>query len=101
MTPSVIFDQFALDTNTDYFILNQHQIARLLIAYEKICPQDGKPFDSNGRCPNGHCLDVGISLNITVSEKTRYTITDQRDVSHGEQNVIQLSLFLTVTIQRT
>ncbi len=77
------FIQAALDENCDYLILNAHQCSRLLIAYEKICPQDGTPFDDTGACGDGHRLDDGISLNMTVREKVRYTITKLDDVSHG------------------
>ncbi|MBC8217238.1 MAG: hypothetical protein H8E73_02125 [Planctomycetes bacterium] len=76
------FVQTALDANCDYLIMNAHQCARLLIAYEKICPQDGTPFDDKGVCRNEHRLDDGIALDMTVREKARYTIARQEDVSH-------------------
>lgn len=77
------FVQTALDANCDYLIINAHECARLLIAYEKICPQDGTPFDNKGLCRNGHRLDDGIALEMTVREKVRFTIASQEDVSHG------------------
>jgi len=77
------FVQTALDAKCDYLIMNAHQCARLLIAYEKICPQDGTPFDDKGICRNGHRLDDGIALDMTVREKVRFTIARQEDVSHA------------------
>ena len=77
------FVQAATDANCEYLIVNAHQCARLLIAYEKICPRDGSSFDDTGTCQEGHCLDDGISLNMTVREKVRYTIANQKDISHG------------------
>jgi len=77
------FVQVALDANCDYLIIDAHRCAKLLIAYEKICPQDGTPFDDEGVCRDGHRLDDGIALEMTVREKVRFTIDSQEDVSHG------------------
>jgi len=77
------FVQSAHDAGCDYLIINAHQCARLLIAYDKICPQDGTPFDEKGVCLAGHNLDDGIPLNMTVREKVRYRIHRQEDISHA------------------
>lgn len=77
------FIQTALDIGCDYLILDAQDIARLLIAYEKICSQDGMTYDHSGKCRNGHTLDNGITLEIESREKYRFTITQQKDVSHG------------------
>ena len=77
------FIQTAKDIGCDYLILNAHDVARLLIAYEKICAKDGMIYDQSGTCQNGHALDNGVTLEIELKEKYRFTITQQRDVSHG------------------
>ena len=77
------FVQTAEDAGTDYMILDAQGLARLFIAYDKICPQDGLPFGDEGACPNGHVLDEGITLQMKVREEPQVTILSQRDVSHG------------------
>lgn len=73
----------ALDAGVNYLILDRLDTARLLLAYEKICPEDGTPFSEEGRCLNGHQLDRGIRLEVKVREKYRYEVLSLRDVSHG------------------
>ena len=77
------FVRSAIDANCDYLIMNAHECARLLLAYEKICAVDGTPFSEQGICRNGHGLDEGIALDMTAREKVRYTVASQKDVSHG------------------
>ena len=77
------FVQTAGDAKCDYMILDAHELARLFIAYDKICPQDGLPFTDLGTCPDGHVLDEGIALEMKVREEPQVTILSQRDVSHG------------------
>jgi len=77
------FVQSAIDATCDYLIIDVHDWARLLIAYEKICPRDGTPYDETGTCKNGHVRDEGLTLEMEVREKVRYTILNQRDVSHA------------------
>lgn len=77
------FTQAAIDADCNYIIVDAHDLARLLIGYEIICPNDGTPFDDEGNCRNGHTLDKGIKLEIDVREKARYTIFNQEDVSSG------------------
>ncbi len=76
------FVQSAIDKGCDYLIIDAQDWARLLIAYEKICPKDGTTYDNTGTCKNGHVLDKGLSLEMEVREKIRYTIVRQKDVSH-------------------
>jgi hypothetical protein len=77
------FVQTAVDAKTDYLIADAHELARLLIAHDKICPKDGLPFDNEGTCTNGHVLDEGLSLEMKVREEPQVTILSQRDVSHS------------------
>lgn len=73
----------AFDANVNYLILDRLDTARLLLAYEKICPEDGTPFSEEGRCINGHQLDRGIRLEVQVRENYKYEILSLRDVSHA------------------
>lgn len=77
------FIQTATDIRCDYLILGAQDVARLLIAYGEICSKDGTVYDNSGTCQNGHSLDNGITLEIESKEKYRFTITQQKDVSHG------------------
>ena len=77
------FVQTAIDAGCDYLIIDAQDWARLLIAYEKICPKDGTSFDDTGTCKYGHVQDEGLALEMEVREKIRYTIVNQRDVSHA------------------
>jgi len=77
------FVQIAVDAECDYLIIDAHDLARLLIAYERVCPSDGTPYDDTGTCSNGHIQDQGIGLEVRVREKIRYTIVRQTDVSHA------------------
>ena len=77
------FIQAALDSGCDYLIIDAHDCARLLIGEEKLCPQDGLPFDEAGACPDGHVRDEGIPLVMTVREKRQFTVMNQQDVSHA------------------
>ena len=77
------FVQIAIDAGCDYLIIDAQDLARLFIAYEKVCPKDGTPYDETGTCKKGHIRDKGIHLEMEVREKIRYTIVEQRDVSHG------------------
>ena len=77
------FIQTAIDADCDYLIIDAQDFARLFIAYEKICPKDGIPYDNMGTCTNGHVRDEGLTLEMEVREKISYTILRQRDVSHA------------------
>jgi hypothetical protein len=73
------FVQTAMDVGCDYLIIDVQDCARLLITYEKICPKDGTPYDETGTCKNGHLQDKGL----TFRGRIRYTIVNQKDVSHA------------------
>jgi len=77
------FVQTAIDTGCDYLIIDAQDWARLFIAYEKICPIDGIPYDDTSTCKNGHVRDEGLTLEMKVRDKLSYTIVSQRDVSHA------------------
>ncbi|MDP6556032.1 MAG: hypothetical protein QGG71_15290 [Pirellulaceae bacterium] len=48
------FLQTAKDAQCNYLVMNVLDLARLLIAYGKVCPEDGLPYDKGGKCPNDH-----------------------------------------------
>ena len=77
------FVQAAIDAGCDYLIIDAQDWARLFIAYEKICPEDGTPYNDTGTCTNGHVRDAGLTLEMEVREKRSYTIVNQKDVSHA------------------
>lgn len=77
------FIQTAVDANCDYLMIDVHDFCRLFIAYEKVCPKDGSPFDDMGICKKGHLKDEGLTLEMEVREKKQFTILRQRDVSHA------------------
>ena len=79
----VDFIQTAQDAECDFLIVDAVDVARLLIAYEKICPRDGTPYDDTGVCSNGHARDPGITVQYRVNEDPRYEIPSLRDVSHA------------------
>ena len=75
--------QVALDADSDCLVVEAVDCARLLIAYEKICPSDGTPYDPTGVCRDGHRQDEDTHLKIRVRGGARYEIPQLRDVSHG------------------
>lgn len=77
------FVQTALDAECDYIVLDAVDIARLLIAYDQICPHDGTRYRSDGVCAEGHKLDDGTSLEVEVAKEIDFEIPQLRDVSHG------------------
>jgi hypothetical protein len=77
------FLQMAMDAGCDHLIIDALDCARLLIAYEKICPLDGTPYGSDGNCLHGHKLDEGVQLEIRVRDGIHYEIPSLRDMSHG------------------
>lgn len=73
----------AMDIGCDYLIVDAHDWARLFIAYEKICPQDGLPYNDHGSCTAGHQRDTGLKLEWETKDKARYTIVQQMDICTG------------------
>lgn len=76
------FVQMAVDADTDYIIVDAVDCARLLIAYEKICPLDGLVFGVDRSCGNGHHLDPGAKLEIPVRGDLYFEILRLEDLSH-------------------
>lgn len=75
--------QAAQDAQTDYLIVDTIDIARLLIAYHKVCPKDGSPY-YQGHCPKcGTSASDPIELVLKVYEEPWYTLLEQQDVSTG------------------
>ncbi len=77
------FAQTAKDADCDYLIIDARDCAQLFIAYQKICPKDGTPYDEMGVCKCRHELDPGIPLRYYAAEKPRYDIVSLKDVSHA------------------
>jgi hypothetical protein len=77
------FFQAAKDAGSECIIMNTHDLAKLFIAYKKICPEDGTSFDNSGVCKEGHNVDSGIRLEMEVGEKIKYSIFQQKDMSFG------------------
>lgn len=48
------FFQSAQDAGCDYLIINAQNCWRLLVAYGKVCPKDGSPWNEHGLCKYGH-----------------------------------------------
>jgi hypothetical protein len=64
-------------------IIDAVDIARLFIAYQKICPGDGVPF-TTGKCPScGKSADEPVKVTMNVLERPKYEILSQADVSTG------------------
>ena len=80
-----VYDEFihqARELDCDYLVVPKLDLARLLIAYDKICGQDGLPFEE-GVCPNGHSSREELVLNYKVREDDRWEVFKLRDLSHG------------------
>ena len=52
----------------DYLVISRLDLARLLIAYNKICPHDGLPI-TDGSCHNGHHPKDALELSQEGKEK--------------------------------
>lgn len=95
----------AMDIGCDYLIVDAFDWARLFIAYEKICPKDGLPYNEYGVCEAGHQRDAGLKLELETREKIRYTIIRQTDVSTGMAKrysaIIQIDRHYTKEIIRS
>nr|CBH38629.1 hypothetical protein BSM_21060 [uncultured archaeon] len=76
------FVQTAKDAGCDYLIIDAQDCARLFIAYKKICPKDGKPYDNTtGTCPCGHVRDRCTTIEVEVGERPEYKIIKKTDLS--------------------
>ncbi len=76
------FVQVAQDAGCSYLIVDAIDCARLLVAYEKICPADGTRYGPEGTCRCGHEQDGGTKLAMHAREGMHYEIPELRDVSH-------------------
>jgi hypothetical protein len=75
------FISIAQEQNARYMIVDVVDVARLFIAYHKICPQDGTPF-VEGNCRKcGTSASKPIELVLKVYEEPEYTPLSFDDVS--------------------
>lgn len=76
------FQQTALDADVNYLIIDAQDLARLLIAYEKICPSDGTPFNDNV-CGKGHTKKENPTISMQVRENLKHEVINLQDVSNA------------------
>lgn len=75
--------QVSRDSGAKYVIVDARDVARLFIAYQKVCPKDGTPF-SDGQCPKcGTSADKPVELTLKLHENFRYEFLSHSDVSHA------------------
>lgn len=72
----------AAQFGADYLVASGMDIARLLIASNYICADDGSAFEG-GRCSQGHAQTAEIALHYRVREDLKADLVQLRDVSHG------------------
>ncbi|MCY3860321.1 MAG: hypothetical protein OXG25_15585 [Gammaproteobacteria bacterium] len=80
-----VYDEFihqARQLGCNYLVVTKLDLARLLIAYDRICSKDGLPFE-DGVCSNGHSQRKELVLNYRVREDARWEVFKLRDLSHG------------------
>jgi len=77
------FIRCATDAGSDYLIIDATDCARLLISYGKVCHHDGLPFDTGGKCRNGHEKSGELVLEVPTHEIPGYSVLKEEDVSHG------------------
>lgn len=77
------FIQVAIDAKCDYLIIDAVDLARLLIAYERVCSKDGTPFGDDGQCAHGHAQSTGVELTLRVRDGLEYDVVNLADVSHA------------------
>lgn len=94
------FIQVAKDGNCDYFIIDRIDIARLLLAYEKVYPSDGTPYGLNGSCENDHERDEGITLQVRTQGGLHYDIPRLHDVSHWGARRLTATVFVNPYFDR-
>lgn len=88
------FIQTANSRNADYLVLDAMSTARLLIAYEKVCPQDGTPYNGKGVCRGGHLRESGATITWRVNEEA--ATEPIRLMDDSTANVKRYSAFLLV-----
>ena len=77
------FMQTAIDARAGYLIVDAVDCARILIAYEKICPRDGRLFGDDGTCTCGHRRTPDAVIEVPVKGDLPYEIVRLEDVSHA------------------
>jgi len=88
------FIQTAMSRGADYIVMDAAATARLLIAYEKICPRDGTPYGHNSLCRAGHAREAGTVITWRVNEEMASERIRLMDDSTA--NVKRYSAFLLV-----
>lgn len=88
------FIQTAISRGADYLVMDAAATARLLIAYEKICPKDGTPYDGKGVCRAGHIRESGTTITWRVNEEA--ATEPIRLMDDSTANVKRYSAFLLV-----
>ena len=76
------FSHKAVELSLDYLVITKFDLARLLIAYDKICGEDGLPFE-DGECLSGHVQRPEVELRYKVREEFHWELLRLRDVSNG------------------
>jgi hypothetical protein len=67
------------NANAEYMIIDATDVARLFIAYHKICPNDGTPY-TNGKCDKcGSLVGDQIELTLRAYEEPSYTVLSQEE----------------------
>ena len=74
------FFQVAEYEGCDHLIINASDCARLLLAYGKICSQDGTRF-TDGTCGHGHAQGPRLEVNVRVQDGFEYEVAEVEDVS--------------------
>ena len=88
------FIQTSIGKGADYLVMDAMATARLLIAYERICPRDGEPYNSAGMCPSGHQREGGATISWRVKEDAKAESIRVKDMSTA--NAKRYSAFLIV-----
>jgi len=73
----------ANDLQASYMLIDAIDVARLFIAYQKVCPVDGHALKDT-KCPKcSYTADRPITLSIDVAEEPRYHVIRSHDKSSG------------------
>jgi len=94
------FTRVATDAECDFLIMDAVDCARLLIAYERICPEDGTPFGEDGLCREGHRRAAGMELHFHLSGLPEYEIAALEDVSHAGARRLSARVVVNVAYSR-
>ena len=75
----------ARNIGCDFLVIPRDDVARLLIAYDKICEKDGLPFEDHC-CPKGHPQQREVLLKYKIREEFQSTLFKPRNLSHAAAN---------------